>query len=248
MENVPAGGGDLGDVGGGVHRREEDEAGLGGEAFAPAQVRVAGVGVVEAFAGELPSGDGGPEAARLEPAQAVQRLGPAAGTALGLVHRRAMMVEADPHRQPLAGKRQQRRLEAPHRPHRVGQDQRLEAPLQRRGDHCGSVAVHERLAAGEADLAGAERRRLVQIGQDLRQSRIDERVVGRGALDIAALAGEVAERPGVDPQRVEPRQGDPGAGLALRGDQRVSELGRVERPRCGIEEGRGGEGVHRPEG
>jgi hypothetical protein len=48
-------------------------------------------------------------------------------------------------------------LEAAHRPHGVGEDQHLEAAGERGVEHGDHVRVHERLAAGEADLARAER-------------------------------------------------------------------------------------------
>ena len=117
-----------------------------------------------------------------KPFQPVQRLRPGADAAFRLVHGRAVMIEADPHCQPvsmLQHERLQCLLEPPHRPHRVGQDQHIEAALQRRAHHRHHVPVHEGLAAGEADLARAERLRLVEIGFGFGEAQIDERVVGR---------------------------------------------------------------------
>jgi hypothetical protein len=71
--------------------------------------------------------------------------------------------------------------------------------------------------------------------------QIDERVVGRRTLDIAARAGEIAERAGVDPERLEPVEGDMGARLPFGGDEGIAELGRIERARGRIgERGRAG--------
>jgi hypothetical protein len=132
----------------------------------------------------------------------------------------------------------QRSFEPAHRAHGVGEHQHLEPAGEGGAKHRHHVAVHEGLAAGEADLARSHSRRLVEISLGLGDGQIDERVVGRRAFDVAALAGEVAERAGVDPQRVEPLQRDMRAPLAFGGDERVAELGRVERARGRIGEGR----------
>jgi hypothetical protein len=88
------------------------------------------------------------------------------------VHHLAVVVEADPQRQPsavLVSKAQQRGFEPAHRPHSVRQHQGLEAAAEAQADDVHDLPVHERLAAGQADLAHRQAilRDLVQIGRDL---------------------------------------------------------------------------------
>jgi hypothetical protein len=101
----------------------------------------------------------------------------------------------------------------------------------RQGDHVGEVAVHERFAAGETDLAHRQGVAvdLVQIAFQIRERQIGQRVIGRRAFDIAIDAGEVAQRAGVEPERGQCLQRDAGTGLTLGGDARVAEFRRVER-------------------
>jgi hypothetical protein len=88
----------------------------------------------------------------------------------------------------------------------------------------------------------AELLRLVEKGLGFGERQVDERVVCRRALDVAALAGEVAERARIQPQRLEMAEPDRSAALALRRDERVAELRRVDRARGCIAEGRGENG------
>jgi hypothetical protein len=73
--------------------------------------------------------------------------------------------------------------------------------------------------------------RLVETGLGLGKRQIDERIVPRRAFDIAGLAGEIAERAGVDPQRLQPLQRDMRPPFALSRDAKVPEFGRIERAR-----------------
>ncbi len=138
--------------------------------------------------------------------------------------------------------RQQRSLVPPHRPHRVGQHQSGKASRKAQIEDRDHVRVHERLAAGERDLAGGQLAisDLIEIRGDLGERQIHQCVVARRAFDIAALAGQVAQGAGVEPERLQRGHRDAGARLALGGDQRIAELGRIERGRVGNREGAGG--------
>jgi hypothetical protein len=118
-----------------------------------------------------------------------------------------------------------------HRLHGVGQHQHLEAPVEGVPHHPRDVRVHERLAAGEADLARAQPQRLdlVEQARSVPGLEIAQPIVLRSRLDVAVEALDVAQRAGVDPQRIEPRQADGRPGLALGGDVGIPELGRKGR-------------------
>jgi hypothetical protein len=134
-----------------------------------------------------------------------------------------MVIEADPQSEALAVallERNQLGHDARplHRAHGIGEHQHLEAAFQRRGRHRRQVRVHERLAAGEADLG----RRQPELGDlVIELERVGEReigqlvIAGRG-LDIAVGAGDVAQRAGVDPQGLERHERHARPGLALR--------------------------------
>jgi hypothetical protein len=80
--------------------------------------------------------------------------------------------------------------------------------------------------------------RLVEIGLGLGERQVDERVVPRRAFDIAGLAGQIAERARVDPQRLQPIKRDVRPPLALRGDVKIAEFGGIERARRCCKRGR----------
>ena len=63
------------------------------------------------------------------------------------------------------------------------------------------VGIHERFAAGEADLLGwpAIRRDLVKELHNLLGRQINEPVVPWARLDVARLTREVTQRAGVEP-------------------------------------------------
>jgi hypothetical protein len=128
-------------------------------------------------------------------------------------------------------------LRALHRLHGVGQDQDLEAAYESVLGHRQHVGVEEGLASGEADLARpqSEPQRSRREGAGFGGGDIDEPVVGRARLDIAVGAGDVAQRAGVDPQRVQPLERHLGARRALRGQVGIAELAPVERDKaaCG---------------
>ena len=67
----------------------------------------------------------------------------------------------------------------------------------------------------------------VEVCGDFLGGQIDEPVVLRRRFDIAVMAGQVAQRAGVEPQRVERAQRHLGAGLASGGHERVAELARI---------------------
>ena len=107
---------------------------------------------------------------------------------------------------------------------------RTQKAPQRRLQHCRQPGVHERLAAGEADQAGAEAQRfdLVEIFIDLGAAQVNQPVIfGRGFY-VAMLAGQVAQRAGIEPQRVQRSEGDLRPWLALGREERVLKLARIQ--------------------
>ena len=194
-----------------------------------------------ALTSQASPGDGYAKPLLRQPAAAVDRLDPAIGAAFRLMNCLGVVIEADPHRQPFAKLGAQRRelvCEPPHRPHRIGEYQHREAAPQGRTHHRDHIGVHERLTAGKADFARAEVFGLVKISVDLGQRHVNQGIVGRRAFDITGFAGQVTQRAGVDPQRLEPLQGDLGAGIAEGRAQRIPELGAIERSRLRHGEGR----------
>ena len=89
--------------------------------------------------------------------------------------------------------------------------------------------VHERLAAGEADLARGSARAAISSRKAAASARrdVDEPVVLRARFDVAVAAGDVAEGAGVDPQRRKRFQRARGARLAVRGPVRIAEFAGV---------------------
>ncbi len=145
-----------------------------------------------------------------------------------------MMVEADAQHQALAellAQRQQLAGMAAHRAHGVGQHQGAQTPRQHVAQHRRQGAIEKGLAAGEAHLLQrhARRRRLAQTGRHLGRQEVDQRVVLRAALDVAALAGDAAERAGVEPERPQRRQGDDATPFPPGRQARIAKLRRVER-------------------
>ena len=95
-----------------------------------------------------------------------------------------MVIQGNPDRQTISvgfPQRQQVRPQAPHRRHRVGQDQSVQAARQNIAQHRDHVGVHERLPPGEADQARGQGipGNLVQIVPHLRQGQIGQTVVAR---------------------------------------------------------------------
>ena len=68
-----------------------------------------------------------------------------------------------------------------HRPHRVGEDDHVEATRQRVVDHLDQIRIHERLAAGETDELGRERAiaDLVEIASGFGRGQVLETIVLR---------------------------------------------------------------------
>ena len=105
-----------------------------------------------------------------QPFESIEGRLPGVGAALLLVQLARVVVERDAQRQPFPEtplQFEQLRLQALHRPHRVGQHQHAEAAREACLEHGEHVRVHERLAAGEADLLGrqAVARDLVEIAR-----------------------------------------------------------------------------------
>src|SRR5262249_6015588 len=96
-------------------------------------------------------------------------------------------------------------LAALHRPHRIGKRQNAESARETIPDHAEELRIHERLAAGEPDLfrAPAVALDLVEIRGDFVAREIEEPIVPRARFYVAVLAGDVAERSGVEPKRLQ---------------------------------------------
>jgi hypothetical protein len=69
----------------------------------------------------------------------------------------------------------------------------------------------------------------VEIGGHFGKADVDEPVVCRARLDIAALTGEVAQRAGVEPKGIQRGQADGGASLAGCRTVRVLKLHGIQR-------------------
>ena len=78
------------------------------------------------------------------------------------------------------------------------------------------MRVQERLAAGKADQPGAEpqRRDLVEVLSHVGDAQINQPVIARRGFDIAVAAGQIAQRAGIEPQRIERFERDLGARFA----------------------------------
>ena len=120
---------------------------------------------------------------------------------------------------------------AHHRAHGIGQDQHRMPGLERQARHLDHLGIHEGLAAGEADL-GHRPAPLAQLGEvagHILRRQVDQRVIGRAAFDVTMRAGDVAQGPGVEPQRLRIAQRHRRARFAAGGDRRVAELAVVGR-------------------
>ena len=138
------------------------------------------------------------------------------------------MIQAQPHFNLVAETRlkvQKASLHARahHRLHGVGQDQNVMPAFQRDLHQPDHLRVHEGLSARKADLDRAEAKRvdLIEIGDHVRLGQVDQRIIGGRAEDVAVLALDIAQRAGVEPQRLERIKPHAGAGFALGGDKGV---------------------------
>ena len=89
-----------------------------------------------------------------------------------------------------------------------------------------NVRAHEGLATGNADFLRtfAERFDLIQEGRHIREREIDKIVIGRRAFDVAVHAFNVAERAGIQPERLQAAPVHAAAHFALGGEERVLKL------------------------
>ena len=127
---------------------------------------------------------------------------------------------------------------AQHGLHGVGQHQHGVTAIQRIAEHGDHVGIHERLAAGEADLAHRQAIAcdLIEKGSRLGAGKISEPVVVGARVDVAIAACDVAQAAGVEPQRAQAGKCDTGAALALGGHVGVAEF-RVRREKRGVGHG-----------
>ena len=124
------------------------------------------------------------------------------------------MVERDPQRQPLDGKRGQAEKSVGHlhhRPHCIGQHEDAIAAGEAFPEHRREFRVHEGLAAREADFLGVRpaRRRVVEPCAQIGEGQPCEAVIARAGFDVTGLAGEIAERARVEPQGAQRSEGHP---------------------------------------
>ena len=237
LENRPAARGDLRHVVLTVHLGQQHERTRIGRINRPGalgeETRIAlarfGFALMPAGAAR----DRHPEAVLGKPVEPGNGARPSARSALGLVQRLAVVVEADADREAPAEARVE--VEQPalhlgslHRLHGVAEHQHLEAALQGIPHQLDQVRVHEGLTAREADLAGAKPSGLdlVEVGRGLGRRYVGEPAVARARFDIAVLTGNVAERAGVDPERLEPLERHAGPGLAGRRPVGILEFSR----------------------
>src|SRR5690606_26539789 len=108
----------------------------------------------------------------------------------------------------------------------IGQNQHAKPTCQRIAYHGDDFGIEKRLAASEPDFAGRQLQLcdFIEIRRDLRRADVLQPVVPRARFDVAIPALDVAERAGVDPQRLEPGQRNDSPALAGGSPVRVLEL------------------------
>ena len=118
---------------------------------------------------------------------------------------------------------------AHHRAHGVCQDQHLISPGQRGLGHVDHLGVHERFATGKGNLAHGPVAcfELVKIVTHLVSGNVDQRIIGRAGVDIAIHAFDVAQRSGVEPERLRIGQRNSCPRLPFGGQGRILEFAHV---------------------
>src|SRR6478752_1098704 len=166
-----------------------------------------------------------------EPVDSLDGLVVSVGPALLLMQRLAVMIEAHADHEPRPMRLAQAEkprfdARALHRLHGIGEDEREMAAGESVAEHGENVGVHERLAAGEADLPRGQRLALdlIEEGRNLAAVDISEPVVLRARFDIAIAAFDVAQAAGVDPQHAQSLKPNLRAPLTGSGPVRVAEL------------------------
>ena len=187
-----------------------------------------------ALAEAQPPSDMQCEAFTYQPTEAFKRFGKTASAAFHVVKAWRVVIQAHAQDQAIRAEAvpqpQQPIGIAPHGLHGIGQHQGGKpGPNECIRKHVKQARIHERLATSEADLFQrlAKGSGLIQIGRHLLRRDIDKQIIARAAFDIAIGAGDVAERPGIDPKRLQALQRDSGAAFALGGHERVLELGQA---------------------
>ena len=201
------------------------------------QPRIAGAQYVVRFAGKMPAGDVQRETVPRQPGQSVHASPP------------NCPARAPPRASPVCGGRARRGSSAgPHR--------RRAASAARHGRWCiGFIALvststwNPRISASSsmATMSGfmngsppvkpivrvgsPSRSISSEIGRRFGAGQVDQPVVAGRRFDVAVAAGDVAQRAGVEPQRVQRRAAPPRAPFAAGGLHRVTELRRVEQGR-----------------
>ena len=188
MQDAPAAFGDLRHVGVQIHLGEQDERGrIVGIDRPTALGDQRGIAVARGPLALAPAGATGErqrKAFAREPVDPFDRLGEGPGSPLGVVQLLRIVIEAHAKEQTAAIRLAQSHqavanARPQHRLHGVGQDQNLEAARERVAQHLDDVRIHERLAAGEADLAHRQALTLdlIEKGDRLGAGDIGEAVV-----------------------------------------------------------------------
>jgi hypothetical protein len=110
--------------------------------------------------------------------------------------------------------------------HGIGQHQHREAAAKRVVQHFDNLGVHERLAAGEADLSDrkAIAHDFVEEGSGLGTGDVGQPIVLGARLDVAVTALDIAKAAGVDPQRAQRLKPNASAALAFSGPIWIGEF------------------------
>ena len=170
-----------------------------------------------------------PYAAFTQPFQALAGLVKGPFSAFGVMNGRIMGIQRDAQHHPVTivrGQPFQTLLDAwpHHRAHRIGQQQQAVPGTKHILHDVQYLRAHEGFTARDADLD-----RLVNLLKewpDIGAGQIDQPVIARRAFNVAIRAFDVAQRPRIQPQRLQPGPTDAGAGLALCRDVGIGEFGR----------------------
>ena len=232
-KDVPARYRDLGHVEGVVHLGEENQGhgvgGVHGDALCGEEGGVAAAGLGFRLAPAGTPGNGQVKAVFGEPGQSLHHALPGTLAAQQFVEVGRVVVDGDTQGEGarMAFIEGEQRIAPFHEGlGGVGEDQDAHAAAQDFPDHRRQLRVHERLAAGEADLLDGQAvvGDLVEVAAHVVEADVGQAVVVRSRFHVAVAATQIAQAAGVEPERRQPRQRHHGAALALGGDVRFAEL------------------------
>ena len=232
-QDVPARHRYLGHVEGVVHLGEENQGqgvgGIHGDTLCGEQRGIAAARLGFGFAPAVSPGDGQAKAVFGEPGQSRHHALPRTLAAQQFVEVGRVVVDGDTQGEGarMAFIEGEQRIAPFHEGlGGVGEDQDAHAAAQDFPDHRRQLRVHERLAAGEADLLDGQAvaGNLVEVAAHVIEVDVGQAVVVRPRFHVAVAATQIAQAAGVEPKRRQPRQRHHGAALALGGDVRFAEL------------------------